>query len=251
MLERLLRGEDQAEDVEVELLVEVLGRHLLERGELVDARVVDQDVEPAERLLRLGEQAEDVGGIGHVRLHGDRLAPLGGDLGHDAVRAFLAGGVVDDHGRPRLGQVFRDGGTDALGRAGDDGDLARESLRHCLAPVNGSAPFAGDFCTAKVNIPPWTARDKVCNVSARYKKGGRLPCRGDVPANLDIDQALDRALEVFWRKGYEGTSLPDLTKAMGTNRLSLYAAFGSKEELFHKVLDRYAEGPAAYVLESC
>jgi AcrR family transcriptional regulator len=67
------------------------------------------------------------------------------------------------------------------------------------------------------------------------------------PRAFDIDKALDRALKVFWRKGYEGASLPDLTKAMGINRPSLYAAFGNKEELFRKALDRYAEGPAGYV----
>jgi AcrR family transcriptional regulator len=70
------------------------------------------------------------------------------------------------------------------------------------------------------------------------------------PRAFDIDQALDRALKVFWRKGYEGASLPDLTRAMGINRPSLYAAFGNKEALFRKVLDRYAEGPAAYVREA-
>src|SRR5205823_4335567 len=67
------------------------------------------------------------------------------------------------------------------------------------------------------------------------------------PREFDMDKALDRALKVFWRKGYEGASLPDLTKAMGINRPSLYAAFGNKEALFRKVLDRYVEGPAAYV----
>jgi AcrR family transcriptional regulator len=61
---------------------------------------------------------------------------------------------------------------------------------------------------------------------------------------------VDHALEVFWRKGYEGTTLADLTKEMGINRPSLYAAFGSKEELFRKALDRYAAGPAAYVREA-
>lgn len=63
-----------------------------------------------------------------------------------------------------------------------------------------------------------------------------------------MDQALDRALNVFWRKGYEGTTLPDLTAAMGINRPSLYAAFGNKEELFRKALDRYAAGPASHVV---
>ena len=70
------------------------------------------------------------------------------------------------------------------------------------------------------------------------------------PREFDVDQALDRALRVFWRKGYEGTTLPDLTRAMGINRPSLYAAFGNKEGLFRKALDRYAEGPAAYVREA-
>ncbi len=54
-------------------------------------------------------------------------------------------------------------------------------------------------------------------------------------------------MRVFWQKGYEGTSLSDLTAAMGINRPSLYATFGSKETLFHKVLDRYAAGPARYM----
>jgi AcrR family transcriptional regulator len=67
------------------------------------------------------------------------------------------------------------------------------------------------------------------------------------PRAFDADKALDRALEVFWRKGYEGTAISDLTKAMRINRPSIYAAFGNKEELFRKVLDRYAEGPASYV----
>src|SRR5271156_6657349 len=60
------------------------------------------------------------------------------------------------------------------------------------------------------------------------------------PRDFDIDTALDAALHVFWKKGYEGTSLSDLTGAMQINRPSLYAAFGNKEELFRKALDSYA-----------
>jgi AcrR family transcriptional regulator len=66
------------------------------------------------------------------------------------------------------------------------------------------------------------------------------------PREFDMNKALDRALNVFWRKGYEGASLIDLTKAMKINRPSLYAAFGNKESLFRKVLDRYTNGPAAF-----
>ena len=70
------------------------------------------------------------------------------------------------------------------------------------------------------------------------------------PRAFDTGKALDAAMKVFWCKGYEGASLSDLTKAMGINRPSLYAAFGDKESLFRKVLDRYDKGPAAYVQEA-
>lgn len=70
------------------------------------------------------------------------------------------------------------------------------------------------------------------------------------PRAFDPDEALEKAMNTFWKQGYEGTSLSDLTEAMGINRPSLYATFGNKEELFLKVLDRYASGPVGYVLES-
>lgn len=69
---------------------------------------------------------------------------------------------------------------------------------------------------------------------------------GGRPREFDVSEALDRALDVFWRQGYEGTSLSDLTEAIGVNRPSLYAAFGNKEQLFARVVDRYLNGPAAY-----
>ncbi|MDB5491362.1 MAG: transcriptional regulator, TetR family protein [Micavibrio sp.] len=64
------------------------------------------------------------------------------------------------------------------------------------------------------------------------------------PREFDYDKALDQAIRVFWQKGYEGASLPDLTDAMGINRPSLYSAFGNKEELFRKALERYSKNSA-------
>ncbi|WP_106190630.1 TetR/AcrR family transcriptional regulator [Umezawaea tangerina] len=70
------------------------------------------------------------------------------------------------------------------------------------------------------------------------------------PREFDLDQALDRAVEVFWRQGYEATSLADLTAAMKIGKPSLYAAFGNKEQLFRRVLDRYSEGPGSYAVRA-
>jgi len=67
------------------------------------------------------------------------------------------------------------------------------------------------------------------------------------PREFCVDQALTEALRVFWQKGYEGTSLTDLTEAMGITRPSLYAAFGNKESLFRKALDLYEREKLAYI----
>jgi AcrR family transcriptional regulator len=65
------------------------------------------------------------------------------------------------------------------------------------------------------------------------------------PREFDMDQALERAMQLFWRQGYEGTSLNDLTRELGVTRPSLYAAFENKERLFLKALDLY-ESRAGY-----
>ena len=67
---------------------------------------------------------------------------------------------------------------------------------------------------------------------------------------FDVDAALDRALEVFWARGYEGATLPELTRTMGISRPSLYAAFGNKEQLFRKALDRYQTGPMSFLAKA-
>ena len=59
------------------------------------------------------------------------------------------------------------------------------------------------------------------------------------PRSFDREQALEQAMEVFWKKGFEATSVADLTEAMGINPPSLYAAFGDKEQLFLAAVERY------------
>ena len=61
------------------------------------------------------------------------------------------------------------------------------------------------------------------------------------PRSFNPEEALDLARDVFWRKGFQGTSLDDITAATGLAKPSLYAAFGDKNALFLKVLDRYHE----------
>ena len=62
------------------------------------------------------------------------------------------------------------------------------------------------------------------------------------PRSFDREAALERAMQVFWRKGYEATSVSDLTRAMDINPPSLYAAFGDKESLYFAALERYERG---------
>lgn len=59
------------------------------------------------------------------------------------------------------------------------------------------------------------------------------------PKEFDPDEVLERAMELFWERGYEGTSMADLVDHLGIGRASIYATFGSKHELYLKALDRY------------
>lgn len=72
------------------------------------------------------------------------------------------------------------------------------------------------------------------------------------PKEFDPDEALDRAVELFWSKGYEATSIQDLVEALGINRSSLYSTFGDKHALYLAAIDRYCAdvvAPAAAALD--
>jgi TetR/AcrR family transcriptional regulator, transcriptional repressor for nem operon len=61
------------------------------------------------------------------------------------------------------------------------------------------------------------------------------------PREFDVEAALERAMDAFWSKGYEATSLDDPCEATGLSRSSLYATFGSKQDLLRRTVDRYAQ----------
>lgn len=70
------------------------------------------------------------------------------------------------------------------------------------------------------------------------------------PREFEIDVALDRALQVFWTRGYEGTSIDDLQRAMRLSRSSFYLAFGTKHSVFIAALERYTRDVGA-ALNAC
>ena len=66
---------------------------------------------------------------------------------------------------------------------------------------------------------------------------------------FDQDEALQKAMEVFWARGYEGTSIQDLVGRMGINRQSLYDTFGDKHALYLLALDRYCQVESRKAIE--
>jgi AcrR family transcriptional regulator len=94
----------------------------------------------------------------------------------------------------------------------------------------------------------WTEAVKQFS-NAHYEKLGPIHLMGR-HREFDMEKALDAALCVFWRKGYEGASYADLTEATGVERPALYSAFGNKEALFGKALARYYERFLDYVPEA-
>jgi AcrR family transcriptional regulator len=70
------------------------------------------------------------------------------------------------------------------------------------------------------------------------------------PREFDPDEVEDVAMKLFWERGFDGVSISDVTAATGVNRRSIYAEFGSKENLFDRALRRYLDGPSAYTAEA-
>lgn len=78
----------------------------------------------------------------------------------------------------------------------------------------------------------------------------KTPVKLGRPTEFNTDAALDVAMQLFWERGYEGTSMADLAQAMGIHPSSIYAAFGDKQALFSLAAKRYADVPAQYMVKA-
>lgn len=70
------------------------------------------------------------------------------------------------------------------------------------------------------------------------------------PRGFDRDDVLDRAMRLFWERGYEATSVSELTEAMGITPPTLYTFFGDKKHLFLEAVDRYQTGPGCFGMKA-
>jgi AcrR family transcriptional regulator len=84
-------------------------------------------------------------------------------------------------------------------------------------------------------------------MSKRLKSGSGKTGR---PISFNKDAALEAAMLLFWERGFEGTSMADLTQAMGLNPSSIYAAFGDKHALFAHAVRRYLGSRAQYAVKA-
>ena len=104
-------------------------------------------------------------------------------------------------------------------------------MKRISSAASGAIPGAGQASAVAAGSGPHATNGATSPVPPRKPRGR--------PRSFDRATALESAIEVFWAKGYEGTSISDLTAAMRINPPSLYAAFGDKERLFLEAVERY------------
>jgi len=109
-----LRNQQQAKHIKIKMLVEVFGGDVVQGRELVETRVVDEDVDHTERLDGLSDHGFHLVGVGEIAMDSDGFASLAGDGRHHAVRSLPAGTVVDGNRGTLSRKTSGDFGTDAL-----------------------------------------------------------------------------------------------------------------------------------------
>src|SRR5262245_13187416 len=112
----------------------MLRRYVFQRREIVNARVVDENIELVECLFRFDKETIDLGRLGEIGLNSDSLAAFAFNLLDDAIGTLLTGGIIDDYGSAFRGQLPGDGRTDAFGSTRNDRHFALQLLRHDWTP---------------------------------------------------------------------------------------------------------------------
>src|SRR5262245_20052095 len=150
LLSGLLRHQEQAEDVEIELLVKMLRGHIFKWGEIVNAGVVYQDVQLVEFFVCFGKQPLDVGWIGNVGLDGHSRAAVFGDFIYNTIGCFPARRIVDNDGCAFSREVLSDGGTNSLRGTVVNCSLAEKVLGHDYDPLSWCSIRAKGQSTTRV-----------------------------------------------------------------------------------------------------
>jgi AcrR family transcriptional regulator len=130
-------------------------------------------------------------------------------------------------------------GKEALNADDFEFESCRVACQNVYLPAYQPPPFHTER-VSNAAMSTLTTNPLPSQLSPKPRRVGR-------PRAFNRDHALEAAMRVFWRRGYEGASLTELTRAMGINRPSLYAAFGDKAALFRESVARYGVGPGRYV----
>ena len=191
----LAQGVEDAFDVDGEEPVELVVGDVLQLFVEHDPGVVDQDVEPAEVIEGGVEEGFDLLGIADVGLDGDGPAPGFFDGGDGGVGVVTAGTVVDDHACPGRGEGAGDGGPDAAGGAGDEGDFVLQA-GHERGSAGGVAGREGEDSNRRRSDAD--SPDENFSVTARrFRRPRRNPPLIRAPSgfNSGLARTHDAALE--------------------------------------------------------
>ena len=129
-----------------------------------------------------------------------------------------------------------------MDRKPDRFGLEAADLRGDSKLSNKAYLLCNDWYKTSVTLPSHVKRSTLFDM----KKVEQSPRRMGRPRSFDREAALEQAMLIFWRHGYESTSLTELTRGMGINAPSLYSAFGDKKQLFLEAVRRYVSAPVTF-----
>lgn len=138
--------------------------------------------------------------------------------------------------------------TDITVASSDDSYLSIKSTHFLLLSTLLTLFFWNTYYRCRV----WRISFTIYHTNSKLASKGMKTGKGKTgrPIGFDKDSALEAAMLLFWERGFEGTSMADLTEAMNLNPSSIYAAFGDKHALFSLTVKRYLESRAQYATEA-